>query len=397
MVTRFRHRGLRVAHQTHPGKLSAIALTVRAGARFDGRHPGLAHLCEHMLFQGTDTLDQVALNRRAAELGGEHNADTGYEDISLTFEVFNEDLDDALGLLAEQYYRTAVDAKRLRKEQRVVMEEIRGRLDDPAERVYRGAWSKLFGGALAHPVAGTLGSVARIAPEDVAAFLRRRLSHANTVLAVVGGVSPEAVRAAVRRHFKAGTPGPRGPVPPVRWAGGGRLRVRDRDSSQAYFTALTPISPHPRRLLATGMAVDIVGADPDSRLFQELRERLGLSYEVGAHLEWGPDWALVVLAASGARSRAERLERAVSDTSRRAAEEGFTEDELTRARKKLRYRYALLADSRLEQAIALAESALWGFPTPREAERIVETLTGAEIEDAWRAAVGGRGVVATLA
>ena len=87
MITRFRHRGLRVVHQHHPGKLTAIALTVRAGARFDGPHAGLAHLCEHMLFQGTETLDQAALNRRAAELGGEHNADTGYEDISLTFEV----------------------------------------------------------------------------------------------------------------------------------------------------------------------------------------------------------------------------------------------------------------------------------------------------------------------
>ena len=64
-----------------------------------------------------------------------------------------------LGLLADQFYRTAVDERRLRKEQRVVMEEIRGRLDDPAERVYRRAWGRMFGGALAHPVAGTIASV----------------------------------------------------------------------------------------------------------------------------------------------------------------------------------------------------------------------------------------------
>src|SRR5512144_3432895 len=107
MVSRFIHRGLRVVHQRHPGKLTAIALSVRAGARFDGAHPGIAHMAEHMLFQGTDSLDQVALNRRAAELGGEHNADTGYEDIALTFEVFNEDLDAALALLADQFYHTA--------------------------------------------------------------------------------------------------------------------------------------------------------------------------------------------------------------------------------------------------------------------------------------------------
>ncbi|HSQ00477.1 MAG TPA: insulinase family protein, partial [Candidatus Dormibacteraeota bacterium] len=257
-------------------------------------------------------------------------------------------------------------------------------------------WGRMFGGALAHPVAGTIASVARIRPADVARFLHQRLTHANTVLAVVGGATEARARAAVRRHFHCGSPGEPAAVPTVRRGVGGSVRVRDRDSSQAYLTLLMPVHPSPRALLATGVAVDIVGADPDSRLFQELRERLGLSYEVGAHLEWGPDWACAVVAASGARSRAARLARAVEDTCRRAAEEGFTADELDRARKKLRYRYAVLADSRLDLAVALAESALWGFPTPDEAERMVARLSHAEVEEAWRQAVFGRGVRALL-
>jgi hypothetical protein len=110
----------------------------------------------------------------------------------------------------------------------------------------------------------------------------------------------------------------------------------------------------------------------------------------------GPDWACAVVAASGARSRAVRLARAVEDTCRRAAEEGFGADELDRARKKLRYRYAVLADSRLDLAVAFAESALWGFPTPDEAERLVAKLSHAEVEGAWRRAVLGRGVRALL-
>jgi predicted Zn-dependent peptidase len=254
----------------------------------------------------------------------------------------------------------------------------------------------VFCGPLAHPVSGTIASVSRVEPSDVTAFLRRRFAHPNTVLAVVGGVSPAAARAAVRRHFSRGAPGRPAPVPSVQWGAGGQLRLRDRDSSQAYLNILLPVLSAPRTLLATGVAVDIVGADPDSRLFQELRERLGLSYEVGAHLEWGPDWALALITASGARSRADRLLQAVHDTCRRAADAGFSADELERARKKLRYRYAILADSRLDQAIALAESALWGFPIPQETERIVATLSRDEIERAWRCAVTGGGVTAVL-
>src|SRR5206468_11114600 len=105
----------------------------------DGRHPGIAHMAEHMLFQGTRRFDQATLNRRAGELGGEHDADTGYEDISLHFEVFNRDVGDALALLAEQCFGSTVPADRFTKEQRVVIDEISGRQEDPAKFVYEHA------------------------------------------------------------------------------------------------------------------------------------------------------------------------------------------------------------------------------------------------------------------
>ena len=124
---RLRYGALAVLHDPMPGPLTAIALAVRAGSRFDGPHPGIAHMTEHMLFQGTHRFDQATLNRRAGELGGEHDADTGYEDVTLHFEVFNEDVPEALALLGEQCFRSTIPADRFAKEQRVVVDEIRGR------------------------------------------------------------------------------------------------------------------------------------------------------------------------------------------------------------------------------------------------------------------------------
>ena len=217
-------------------------------------------------------------------------------------------------------------------------------------------------------------------------------SHPNTVLAVVGGVGSEAARRPCGADHRGlpGKPQPR--VPAMRWGGGGRLTLRDRDSNQAYLAILMPIASAPRPLLATGVAVDIVGADPDDRLFQELRERLGLSYEVGAHLGGGGlgigrdqrQW----------RSHADRLMRAVTDTCRRAADTGFSSDELERARK-LRYRYAILADSRLDQAVALAEARV-GFPAPRRRPSASLRLCRPRDRAGRNHAVAGRGVTAIL-
>ncbi len=391
-----RHRGLRVAYQHIPGPLTSIALSVHAGARFDGAHPGIAHMAEHMLFQGTASLDQVALNRRAAELGGEHNADTGYETISLTFEVFNEDVADALGLLAEQFYRSQVSAERFRKERRVVIDEIRGRTDDPADRLHTRAWERFFAGSLAHPVCGSLQSVRSMEARHVGTFIQRSFTHSRSVLAVVGGVSERTARAAVRTHFSAGEPGARPGLPAVRFGSNGGLRLRG-GGGQAYVAKLIAISPEPRHLIAVGLALDLVGADPDSRLFQEIRERLGLGYDVSASLDWGAGWAVAIVSASAARGAAKRLLRAVEDTCQRAATEGFTPDELVRARKKLRYRYASLAESRFDRALALSEGTLLGFPRPEEAERIVSCMPKKEIEGAWREALQGHTLTAVLA
>lgn len=393
---KFKHRGLRAIYQHKPGPLTAIALSVRAGARFDGVHPGIAHMAEHMLFQGTDSLDQVALNRTAAELGGEHNADTGYETISLTLEVFNEDLEAALGLLAEQFYRSQVSEARFRKERRVVIDEVRGRLDDPLEHMHTHAWKRFFTGAISHPVWGSMRSLREMEAAHVTSFLRRHFIHAATALAVVGGVAERDFKAAVRRHFAAGSAGQSSALPKVRAGAGGRLRLRS-SGGQAGILKMMAVTPQPRNLIAVGLALDIVGSDPDSRLFQEIRERLGLGYDVSAALDWGPDWAVASVSASTGRQSAERLRRTVEEVCERAGREGFSEDEVVRAKKKLRYRYASLAESRLDRALSLAEGTLSGFPLPEESEKIVARLECAEIEAAWKMVLTGRTLTAICA
>jgi len=377
------HGRLTVLHDPLPGPLTAIAVAIRAGSRFDGRSPGIAHMTEHMLFQGTTSMDQVALNRRAGELGGEHDADTGHEDMTLHIEVFNDDFEDALALLAEQLFRSTVPEDGFAKERRVVIDEIRGRQEDPANALHEAAWRRFFGGPLAHPICGTIQSLRRMTPGCVRQFLRRHFTPANMVVAVVGGTSRERVRRAVRRLFPAH--GPPRPRPPARPGHGttGFLRFHRRDLAQTYLVRLAAAPSDPRTVLALSLAVEIVGADPDARLFQEIRERLGLGYDLGASVEHGSDWAVLVVSASAARDHERRLRTTIERTCADAAQ-GFSPDEFDRARAKVRYRFARLADSRLERALAHAGRAVCGHPSLAASARILATLERAEVETAWR-------------
>src|SRR5512147_375966 len=97
-LERFRVGTLRVLFERSPGPLTGIVLAVRSGSRFDGERPGMAHLAERILFQGTKTLDRAAINERAAELGGYHDASTSYEDLNVTFQILNADAASAIAL-----------------------------------------------------------------------------------------------------------------------------------------------------------------------------------------------------------------------------------------------------------------------------------------------------------
>ena len=151
----------------------------------------------------------------------------------------------------------------------------------------------------------------------------------------------------------------------------------------------------PRGVLALSMAVEIMGADPDARLFQEIRERLGLGYDLSAAVEQGPDWAVAVLAASAARDEERRLRETLDRTCRDAAG-GFSSEELARARKKVRYRFARLADSRLERAIGHAARAACAQPSLVATERLIASLRPAEVEEAWRRALAAPSLTAVL-
>lgn len=387
--------GLTVLHDPIPGPLTAIAVAIRAGSRYDGRHHGIGHLAEHMLFQGTSRFDQATLNRRAAELGGEHDADTGHEDIVFHFEVFNDDVEEALGLLAEQLFASTIPAERLAKEQRVVADEIRGRRDDPANHVHEHAWRRFFGEPLGHAVCGTMRSVRAIDRGTLRRYLAQRFTPSNMILSASGGIARRRLLDAVRRTFPR-HPGPVSRRPRLTAARAtGTLRLTQRDLTQAYVVRLIALPAEARRLLAVSLAVEMVGADPDARLFQEIRERLGLGYDLGAGIEYGPDWAVAVFSASAAREDEQRLVDTIDRTCREAGA-GFGADELARARKKLRYRFARLADSRQDRAAQHAVRALAGLPSLARTARMLATIAAPDVDRAWRAALTARQLTVVL-
>ena len=376
----FRVGSLRVLFERSTGPLTGIVLAARAGSRFDGDKPGIAHFAEHMLFQGTTTRDHTAINQRAAELGGDHDASTSYEDLNVTFQVLNADAPEALALIADQVRRSTVPEDRLENERQVVAQEIRGHREDAVSYVANEPWARFFRGGLRLSPSGPLASVRSITASDVRRFLRRRLVGRNLVLSIVGDPPLGEVRRVLTEEFASLPAGSPGVANGARIARRVEIRLRRSGLTQLYWTTLFAVPARRRELLALGLALEIVGTDPDGRLYHEVRERHGLSYDLWADLPGGAMGGAQVRAV--AERRAEYRLAAI-DAVFAEAEKGFATAEIARARRKVRYRYARLSSQ--DRPSASHAAAVLTVPGLDEAGR-ARSLAREEVEAAWRAA-----------
>ncbi|MEP0765176.1 MAG: insulinase family protein [Fimbriimonadia bacterium] len=170
----------------------AIEVMVRAGsARETASQAGCAHLLEHLAFAGTPSHPGDAIDKRAGELGYSLEANTQSEIVRYFTSCLKADWLEVLGLLADAVVNLAPTEEVFRRHQRVVLQELIGRRDNPllflSEHVHVLAYPSSGYGRGA---AGSLEDVRRRTLEDVREFHKRWYTTGNTVVAIVGDVDP---------------------------------------------------------------------------------------------------------------------------------------------------------------------------------------------------------------
>src|SRR5262245_63619061 len=128
--------GPRVISTRLPGARSvSVAAFVRAGSRLETREQaGMAHFLEHLTFKGTKRYPSTRSLSEAIEgVGGSFNAATDRESTVYWARVPGREVGRAMDVLGELVCRPALDPGEIARERDVIVEEIRGYLDDPAE------------------------------------------------------------------------------------------------------------------------------------------------------------------------------------------------------------------------------------------------------------------------
>lgn len=337
--------GLRVVLSQDPlTPVAAVCLWYDVGSRHEVKgRTGLAHLFEHLMFQGSASVPGNGHFELVQAAGGSLNGTTSFERTNYFETMPAHQLELALWLEADRMgsLLTALDDESLENQRDVVKNERRQRYDNVP---YGTAFERLVGMVFpdGHPYHHTpIGSMADLdaaSLEDARAFFRTYYAPNNAVLAVVGDIDPGRTLAWVERYFGS-IPGHDGKLPPRDGAlpgvVGGQVRevVREDVPSRALMAAYRLPHDGTRESDAADLALTVLGGGESSRLHNRLvrRDRLAVGAGFGLlRLAQAPSlgW-LDVKASSGVE--AEAIEAAVDEELARFAEEGPTPGELERA------------------------------------------------------------------
>jgi predicted Zn-dependent peptidase len=369
--------GFRLAVASLPdSECAALSIHLGAGSRDDpaGRS-GLAHFVEHMVFKGTARRDARAISMETEDAGASLNASTSEDNITYEARGDAETLPLLADVLSDLVWHAVFPEAEIGLEREVIGEEIVMYRESPSDHI-----GDLISSALwsPHPVgdsiAGTEQSIARIDRAALAGFRDVQHFRKDTVIAVAGPFTLDQAAAILLPHLPGGREIPASLVldPAVLAA---PLHLTDRRDTEQLQLALgfrTPGRRDPRRHALRLLAM-ILGESASSRLFQELREKRGLCYQISCDVNlFAEAGSLEIHAGLDPDSREESLDcirRELDDLRRH----GPRADELARAKR--------LAVSQTKMAMeSTAAHASWIGDCLLQYDRVVTTE---EIRAEW--------------
>ena len=348
--------GLRVI--TIPDKNTqavTVLLLVKTGSKYETKETnGISHFLEHMLFKGTKKrTNSTEIAEALDKVGGDYNAFTSEDMTGYFAKTEASRFDLTLDWVADIYLHSLFPKSEIKKEKGVIVEEINMYHDNPMVQVVN-LWKKLLYGdqPAGRSVAGGKASVRSITRKQLLSYWKTHYTARNSLLCIAGNVDDQEAKRKVRKYFAGVNEGKARSKPKV-------IEQQTKPNSLIYFkkTDQTHLCLgvraynlfHPKRYALELLTV-ILGGMMSSRLFIEVREKLGLAYYIATLPEIDPDTGFLLTRAGVDNKNAGKAIRAILREYKKTREELVSQTELQKAKDFVKGKMALS----LEPSDALA-------------------------------------------
>ena len=378
-----------ITHRMPQSVSASVGFWIKAGVRLETEeNNGISHFLEHLLFKGTQKRSYYQIKEEIEGRGGSLNAFTAEEATCYLARVMSQHLYIAIDVLSDIIIEPTLKDEHIEQERMVILEEIKMYRDQPSAYVHV-LFNELLwpGQPLGFMITGAEKVVGSLRREEMLDYKSKLYNPANIVVAVTGNIDHKKVVSEVKKVFSHLPPGKRNEFLGVREEQTApKVKIETKDTKQTHLCLGGRALPrnHPDRYAAAVLNT-ILGGNMSSRLFNEVREKRGLAYEIYSNISGFYDTGALVISAGVDNKKVSESVDVILEEMSRFKKEMVSHEELERAKEFIIGQLVLNLESVSAHMHWLGENKLLSEKTLTSSE-VTEKIKEVKAEDVQRLA-----------
>jgi predicted Zn-dependent peptidase len=361
----------------------SLGYYLRSGSAVESEeHGGASHFLEHLVFKGTQRRNTAEIAQIIDILGGDVDAFTGKEYTSFYAHVLDEQVDTALDLLTDIVTAPRFSNEDIEMERSVILEEIKMVEDTPDDLVHEIFVTSFWPDhPLGRPILGTENTVNRLGREQIVDHYSETFHASNLIFCASGNIRMEQVLPFLERSFPVdtrkpmrrewSTPSPNQHV----------ILREKRELEQVHLCLGSRGFPQQRsERYAAALFNTILGGGMSSRLFQRIREQLGLVYSVLSYHNGYLHGGYEAVYAACVPKNLKRVLTVTLEEMRKIKQQGATPAELASAKLHLKGSILLSLESTVSRMSGIARQEYY-FGRQFTADEIIEQIDAVTLDN----------------
>ncbi|HOP86204.1 MAG TPA: pitrilysin family protein [Syntrophorhabdaceae bacterium] len=309
----------------------SIGLWWKTGSRYeDASTNGISHFIEHMLFKGTDKRTAYDIAREIDAIGGTINAFTGKEYTCLFAKVLKKDMDIAIDVLSDMYKNSLFKEDDMDREKYVIAQEIKMVEDNPEEYIFDLFNASYFNNhPLGMTILGTHENIERFSRDNLIEHFKRYYNPKRLVITATGRVDHNNFVNKIKKAFDDLDVCEDGQIELIPPEPQNHVNYIERDLEHTYICLGTKgLSQIDDKRYALYALNAIIGGSASSHLFQEVREKRGLVYNIYSYVSCFKDTGTFGISTSTSEENVLEVMSILKEEILRIKKEGITDNDL---------------------------------------------------------------------
>ena len=366
----------------------SVLILVKVGSRFENsKNNGVSHFVEHLLFKGTKKrVSTLEISQELDSIGADYNAFTSKEKTGFYIKAESTNFELIADMLSDMLTNSIFDPAEVERERGTILEEINMYEDNPMSKIGDFFEEDLFGEntSLGQHVIGTKEIIKSIKQKDLINYWSKHYNKNNIIISIAGNFKKEKVLKILEEKFSQVNSGKRNTIiKKAKLASAPKLSAHHKKTSQAHLVlGFEGLNYNSKDRYALGILSIILGGNMSSRLFIQVRERLGLCYFIRASAEAMEDTGIFSIQAGLDLKKIDKALAAISIELKDIKTNQVSKEELNKAKQYIKGKMALSQEDSLDIASFYAEQSMLKekISTPDEIFKKIEKVSIKDIQ-----------------